>query len=108
MRKGNLGPETVGPGAAASLEREVSAHPGEFLHGLQLAFPDCVIEDDGILRVNPGPAAMEIILTPLAPRVIAALRLPKLQVNIRFTAGTAAEQQAMLARMDRAMHRGGG
>ncbi|MHB1360737.1 MAG: hypothetical protein ACYCWC_14270 [Rhodocyclaceae bacterium] len=86
----------------------MSALPGEFRHGLLLAFPDCVSEDDGMLRVVAGPAAMEISLTPLAPRVIAALRLPNLRVSIRFTAGTAAEQQAMLARMDRAMHRGGG
>jgi hypothetical protein len=108
MQTGNLGPGTVRPDAAARLEREVSALPGEFRHGLLLAFPDSVSEDDGMLRVVAGPAAMEICLTPLAPRVIASLRLPRLQVNIRFTAGTPAEQQAMLARMDRAMHRGGG
>jgi len=75
---------------------------------LLLAFPSGVSEVDGVLRVTAGPAAMEICLTPLAPRVIAALRLPVLRVNIRFTAGTAAEQKLMLARMDRAMHRGGG
>ncbi|MBU3990479.1 MAG: hypothetical protein KJ702_14345 [Gammaproteobacteria bacterium] len=108
MQKGNLGPGTVSPDTAASLEREVSAHPGEFRHGLLLAFPGCVTENDGMLRVAAGPAAMEILLTPKAPRVIASLRLPNLQVNIRFTAGTPAEQQAMLAHMDRAMHRGGG
>ncbi len=108
MQKGNSELAACSPDTAACLEREVSAHPGEFRHGLLLAFPGCVTEVGGMLRVAAGPAAMEIFLTPLAPRVIAALRLPSLQVIIRFTAGTPAEQQAMLARMDRAMHRGGG
>ncbi|MDO8959269.1 MAG: hypothetical protein Q7U85_06010 [Rhodocyclaceae bacterium] len=98
----------MSPVEAVSLEREVSAHPKEFRHGLLLAFPGCVTEDSGTLRVADGPAAMEIFLTPKAPRVIAALRLPTLQVRIRFTAGTSAQQKEMLARMDRAMHRGGG
>lgn len=91
-----------------SLDREVSAHPQEFRRGLLLAFPGCVTEDDGVLRVAAGPAAMEIFLTPKAPRVIAALRLPTLHVKIRFIAGTKAQQKEMLARMDRAMQRGGG
>lgn len=108
MQKGNSEPAVFSPDTAARLEREVSAQPREFRHGLLLAFPGGVTEVDGILRVTAGPAAMEICLTPLAPRVIAALRLPNLRVSIRFTAGTPAEQQAMLARMDRAMHRGGG
>jgi hypothetical protein len=51
---------------------------------------------------------MEIAIAPLPPRVIALLRLPRLEVRIRFTAGTTEQQQAMLARMDRAMQRGGG
>lgn len=108
MQKGNSEPAAFSPDTAARLEREVSAQPREFRHGLLLAFPGGVTEVDGILRVTAGPAAMDICLTPLAPRVIAALRLPNLRVSIRFTVGTPPEQQALLARMDRAMHRGGG
>lgn len=51
---------------------------------------------------------MEITISVLPPRNIAALRLPRLQVTIRFTQGTANAQAALLARMDRAMQRGGG
>lgn len=91
-----------------SLVREVSATIQEFRHGLLLAFPQGVAADGNTLHVIDGQAAMEIRLAPQAPRIIAALRLPNLQVTIRFTAGAPAERERMLARMDRAMHRGGG
>jgi hypothetical protein len=91
-----------------TLEREMSASRAEFLHGLWLAFPDGIAESGGLLRVADGGAAMEIELSPLPDRSIALLRLPNLKVRIRFIAGSRDEQQAMLARMDRAMQRGGG
>ncbi|RLJ65200.1 hypothetical protein [Sulfurisoma sediminicola] len=91
-----------------TLEREMSASRGEFLHGLGLAFPGRVEESGGLLRVDDGAAAMEIALTPLPDRTIALLRLPNMKVRIRFTTGSREQQEAMLARMDRAMQRGGG
>jgi hypothetical protein len=91
-----------------TLEREMSASRGEFLHGLRLAFPQGVEEAGALLKVGDGDAAMEIALTPLPDRRIALLRLPNMKVHIRFTAGSPEKQQAMLARMDRAMQRGGG
>ena len=91
-----------------TLEREMSASRGEFLHGLGLAFPGRVAEIGELLRVADGEAAMEIALTPLPDRRIALLRLPNMKVHIRFTAGSRVQQEAMLARMDRAMQRGGG
>jgi len=91
-----------------TLEREMSASRAEFVHGLRLAFPQGVEEAGALLKVGDGDAAMEIALSPLPDRVIALLRLPRLQVSIRFVAGTPAQQRAMLARMDRAMQRGGG
>jgi hypothetical protein len=36
------------------------------------------------------------------------VRLPTLIVTYRFTAGSRAAQEALLTRLDRAMHRGGG
>lgn len=90
------------------LEREVSATPAEFLHGLRNAFPDAIIENAFNFRVVTDAAAMTIQLTPGPNRAIAMLRLPTLKVRIRFTAGAADARAAMLRRMDLAMHRGGG
>lgn len=90
------------------IEREVSATLDEFRHGLRLAFPGGVSEQKDVIRVRHGLAAMEIVLETLPPRIIALLTLPRLKVTLRGTAGSATEQAAMLAHMDRAMQRGGG
>ncbi len=92
----------------STLQREVSAAPEEFRRGLRLAFPGRVTEKGNIFNVDSGSAAMEVSLVEGPSRTIAKLRLPTLLVSIRFTAGSTAAQQEMLARMDRAMHRGGG
>jgi hypothetical protein len=88
--------------------REMTATEKEFRHGLAYAFPQGVAERDGAFHVTHAGAAMEISIAPLPPRVIAALHLPQLHVSIGFTAGTPEQQVKMLARMDRAMQRGGG
>lgn len=88
--------------------RDMATTESEFRQGLAFAFPQGVTERDGVFQVAQAGAAMEIAIVPLPPRVIALLRLPRLEVRIRFTAGTTEQQQAMLARMDRAMQRGGG
>lgn len=94
-----------------TLHREVSASIAEFRHGLQRAFPaefaTAAAQGDP-LRVDADGATMEIALSEAAPRTIALLSLPTLHVTIRFVAGSPAQQQALLARMDRAMQRGGG
>ncbi len=94
--------------AGGALEREVSATPAEFAHGLRNAFPDGVRGGPLEFQVVDGAAAMEIRLVPGPERVIALLRLPTLTVRIRFTAGDAGARRAMLRRMDLAMQRGGG
>jgi len=90
------------------LVRDMATTEREFRSGLAFAFPEGVTERGGTFHVAYAGAAMEITLAPLPPRVIALLRLPRLEVRIRFAAGTTEQQQAMLARMDRAMQRGGG
>lgn len=92
----------------SALQREVSATPEEFRRGLLLAFPGKVTGQGNIFNIDSGSAAMEITVSLGSPRAIANLRLPTLHVTLRFTAGSTAAQQEMLARMDRAMHRGGG
>jgi len=91
-----------------TLIREMAATEKEFRRGLAFAFPQGVTERGGSLHVVYAEATMEIITEPMPPRVIAALHLPVLHVQIRFIAGTPERQQEMLARMDRAMQRGGG
>jgi hypothetical protein len=90
------------------LVRDMATTAREFRHGLDFAFPQGVTERDGAFHVAYAGAAMEITLAPLPPRVIALLRLPRLEVRIRFTAGTPEQRAALLARMDRALQRGGG
>lgn len=90
------------------LVRDMATTEREFRNGLVFAFPEGVTERDGAFHVAYAGAAMEITLAPLPPRVIALLRLPRLDVRIRFTAGTPEQRSAMLTRMDRAMQRGGG
>ncbi|MFN3884793.1 MAG: hypothetical protein ACK4Q4_08555 [Rhodocyclaceae bacterium] len=91
-----------------ALEYETTATQSEFCRALHCAFPDGVFGKDALWRVVGEGAAMEITLTPLPPRVIAALRLPRVAVRIRFTDGTLEQRQILLARLDRAMQRGGG
>jgi hypothetical protein len=91
-----------------TIEREVWATPDEFRHGLELGFPGRVTGSEGNLRADDGQAGMAIALEVLAPRRIALLNLPRMKVSIHMTAGTPEQRQAMLARMDLAMQRGGG
>lgn len=91
-----------------SLVREMGATVAEFRHGLALAFPGAVSELPDRLRVEHGGAMLEIRLEVLPPRVIAAIRLPRLYVRLDFLSGTRNQQAALLARMDLAMQRGGG
>lgn len=90
------------------LVRDMATTEREFRSGLSFAFPEGVTERDGAFHVTHADAAMEIRIAPLPPRVIALLKLPRLDIRIHFTAGSLEQQQAMLARMDRAMQRGGG
>ena len=91
-----------------AIEREVSATPAEFAHGLRNAFPDGLSGGPLVFRIQYGTATMEVRLSPGPDRVIALLRLPTLHVHLRFSAGDADARARMLKRMDLAMQRGGG
>jgi hypothetical protein len=58
--------------------------------------------------IKDGEVRLQIDIAPGAERRIALVRLPTLIVTYRFTAGSRGAQEALLARLDRAMHRGGG
>jgi hypothetical protein len=98
----------AGGAVPAMIEREMSATVAEFVRGLEAAFGNRVEGGPDFFRIVDNGAAMEIDLQIGPPRVIALLRLPTLRVRIRFTAGQPDQHRALLARMDRAMQRGGG
>jgi hypothetical protein len=97
-----------GPAPEFHVEREACASREDFLRQLRLVFPDCVLSGEGAATIADGRATLEITLTPLEPRTIALLTLPRLKVSLRGTAGKDQELAALLARMDLAMRRGGG
>lgn len=86
----------------------MSASPAEFARSLHTAFGADVQGGPSSFRVSGKGAAMEIDLTPGPDRVIALLRLPTIQVRLRFTAGDAQARSRLLTYLDLATHRGGG
>lgn len=93
---------------AGAIEREVSATPEEFAHGLRLAFGEAVSGGPLRFHVAQDAVCLEIELVVGPDRVIAALHLPSLRASLRFTSGNPSAQAKLLARMDMAMQRGGG
>ncbi len=88
--------------------RDMAMTAEEFLRVLHWAFPGRVIDREGRLIVCAEGATLEISLAALPPRKLALLTLPRLEARLRFTAGTVAQRNALLTRLERAMQRGGG
>lgn len=89
-------------------ERTVSASTAEFWRGIKAAFPEAVAEAHGVWIATDGSVSLTIRYQALPPLRIALLALPQLSLTLELTGGSAAEQQAMLDRLDRYTHRGGG
>lgn len=94
----------------AAFERMVSATAAEFLRCLQIALPAKSVD-----RIHAGGCrvcadGLELLLdwTPAGERRIGLLVLPQLWVRYRFVKGDADTRARFLARLDRAMQRGGG
>lgn len=88
------------------LRREISATPEEFARGVQAGFPDAVATPQG-WSIHWRAASASIELSPLPPLVIASIRLPRLRCVIALH-GDEADRAALLERLDRYQHRGGG
>ncbi|MBL8450581.1 MAG: hypothetical protein JNM32_11780 [Dechloromonas sp.] len=93
---------------ARELHRDVTATLTEFVRALAAAFPGALEQEGNRYRVHDATAAMELQISPGPNRNIASLSLPTLAVIIRFTAGEAPACAALLAHLDRYLHRGGG
>ena len=96
-------------GRAKRIEREVGATRAEFLRALALAHPEGV-ETSGSdrYRIVSGDVVLEISLSEAPPRRIALMVIPVLKVVYEFLQGSSADCEALLAKLDRAMQRGGG
>ena len=88
--------------------RDVTSTPAEFDASLRQAAAGCLEGRFPSYQVVGGEVRLQIDVVPGAERRIALVRLPTLIVTYRFTAGSRAAQEALLTRLDRAMHRGGG
>lgn len=98
------------PPATSSREfvRDVTSTPAEFDASLRQAAAGSLEGGLPSYRIADGEVQLHIDVVPGAERRIALVRLPTLIVTYRFTAGSHAAQEALLTRLDRAMHRGGG
>jgi len=88
--------------------RDVSATPKEFDASLRQAGAERIDGTSPLYRIADGDVRLEIEIAIGPERRIGLIRLPTLIVTYRFTAGSPGSQEALLARLDRAMHRGGG
>lgn len=95
-------------GPPIEIRREMTASIDELARGLRAAFPDSLHVAGGRFLASRGNAALQIDVEDGPLRRIALLALPTLIVTLRFTAGDAAARAALLAHMDRYLHRGGG
>lgn len=97
------------PSSLESFERETGASAQEFERSLQAALPGGVASlGAGRYRVCEGDVCLEITAEPQAPRRIGLFALPVLATRYHFVAGSLPARAALIARLDRAMQRGGG
>lgn len=97
------------PSSFESFSREVGATEAEFARSLQQALPGGVeVLGGGQFRVRDGEVCLHIAIMPGAVRRIGLFALPVLAAQYRFESGAQPDRAALIARLDRAMQRGGG
>jgi len=90
------------------LVRDVTSTPAEFDASLRQAGAERVDGAPPLYSIADGDVRLEVEIAAGPERRIGLVRLATLIVTYRFIAGSPAAQRALLARLDRAMHRGGG
>ena len=95
--------------APGGILREIGATAAEFERGLRLAVGTALsMPRPGLLRVDDPGTVLEVTLTEMPDRTIGLFRIPVLHAQLCFLTGSRAARQALLARIDLAMQRGGG
>jgi hypothetical protein len=92
-----------------SFERQVTATAREFERDLRQAWPAVQGSAEARrLSLQDGAQTLFIELEPAGVRRLGLFELPQLIVRYRFGPGEEAARRALLARLDRAMQKGGG
>ncbi|WEN42932.1 hypothetical protein CKCBHOJB_02532 [Thauera sp. GDN1] len=92
-----------------SFERRVTATPREFERDLRQAWP--AVEGSAAaarFSLRDGTQELVIDIEAAGVRRLGLFELPQLDVRYRFAPGDEAMRRALLARLDRAMQKGGG
>ncbi|HRP25087.1 MAG TPA: hypothetical protein PLF79_08105 [Thauera sp.] len=92
-----------------SLVRRVTATPREFERDLRQAWP--AVQGSAEARrfdLQDGAQDLVIDIEAAGVRRLGLFELPQLDVHYRFGPGDEAARRALLARLDRAMQKGGG
>lgn len=90
------------------VERDVTSTVAEFDSSLRAGAGALLSGCAPHYRVVDGEVTLDISIVPGPERRIALMRLPTLLATYTFSGGSDAARRALLAKLDRAMHRGGG
>ncbi|MBD3893550.1 hypothetical protein [Hydrogenophaga sp.] len=94
---------------AETFRREMGCSEAEWLRCLPAAIGEHAWQQAGAsARVEFPDGHLQLQWQPLAPRCMALLRLPVLQVDFSFQGLDAAQQAAFMRRFDLYVQRGGG
>lgn len=97
------------PSSLETFAREVGASTDEFARSLHAAHPGAIeTTAPNTYRLTDGDVVLEVAAHPLPARRLGLFKLPVLDVRYRFLAGDNTRRAALIARLDRAMQRGGG
>ena len=97
------------PPSLDTFVREAGASPAEFARSLHAAHPGGVETlAAGHYRLAEGGVVLEIVTAVQPARRIGLFALPVLRAEYRFLGGDRDARAQLLARLDRAMQRGGG
>lgn len=99
-----------GPEVPARFEREQSISESDWLRCLPGAVRDHALDRPapGHARVHIGDGELRLQWTPLPPRRLALVQLPRLQVQFSFEGVDAAVRAEFMRYFDLYTHRGGG
>jgi hypothetical protein len=91
------------------VERELTATPAQFERDLRMAWPGGVESAaPGQFTLHDGDTRLDIRIETRGVRRLGLFELPQLLARYRFSGGDEAARRRLLARLDRAMQRGGG
>ena len=109
MSSALAGTHTVQSHYPARFERDMATTETEWLMALPRAVGDHAwVLGDGQAQVQIGDGHLQLQWHPLPPRVIALLRMPRLQVQFVFDGVQEDARQGFMKRFDLTMQRGGG